>query len=60
MLKPDVFSVLLSVLVTPFALTVTEHDISDPLVEVGRFQIAVAVEEVADSEVCGTPSTKRL
>jgi hypothetical protein len=46
--------------VTPFALTVAEHDRSDPLVDVGRFQVAVAVEEVNESEICATPFIKRL
>jgi hypothetical protein len=59
-LSADVLSVLLSVLVTPFALTVTEQDRSDPLVDVGRFQVASAVEEVTDSDNCATPFIKRL
>ena len=59
-LSADVLSVLLSVLVTPFVLTVTEQDRSDPLVKVGRFQVADAVEEVTDSDVCTTPFIKRL
>ncbi len=59
-LSADVLSVLLSVLVTPFALTVTEQDKSDPLVDEGRFQVAVAVEEVTDSDICAIPLIKML
>jgi hypothetical protein len=59
-LTAEVLSVLLSVLVTPFALIVTEQEIIAPLGVVGRFQELEVLLEVTASEVCVIPSTSRL
>ena len=59
-LSADVLSVLLSILVTPFAFTVTEHERSDPLVDMGRFQVAEEAEVVIASDDCVMPLIDKL
>ena len=59
-LTAEVLSVLLSVLVTPFALTVTEQEIVAPLGAVGRFQDAFDNAVVTVKDVCVIPLTRKL
>ena len=58
-LAPDVLSPLLSVLVTPLAVTVTEQVTSAPVEPVGILQEWEELFEVNASEVCVTPLISR-
>jgi hypothetical protein len=59
-LTPEELSLLLSVLVTPFALTVTEQVIRAPAADAGMFQELEVVLAVTASEVCVMPLISRL
>lgn len=50
----------LSVLETPFAVTVTEQVIKEPEVDAGIFQELEVMLEVTVSEVCAIPLMSRL
>ena len=59
LLKPDVLSLLLSVLVTPFALTVTEQETTEPAGTLDTSHDAELDAAVIDREVCVMPPTIR-
>jgi hypothetical protein len=59
-LTPEELSLLLSVLVTPFALTVTEQVIRAPATDAGMFQELEVVLDVTASDVCVMPLISRL
>ena len=59
-LVADVLSELVSILVTPFALTVTEQVIRAPAADAGMFQELEVVLEVTASDVCVIPLISRL